>query len=120
MGNSCGSPIALGLAAVTLIVTFAGLDIARITIFEWSIIAIILIALALFWYRTRLPHVPSKKVGFGVAIAFEDSEHAKRIRSDLILTLRELVTGSQFRHEFEFVEFSNSVAGRLNVDHPRT
>ena len=40
----------------------------------------------------EVPSVPKGKVGFGVAIEFEDSEHAKQLRSDFIVAFRDLVT----------------------------
>ena len=57
------------------------------------------------------------RIGFGVAIQCEDSQHAKHLRSDFVLTLSDLVTSAGHGTVFQFIECSPSVARRiLSVD----
>ena len=106
-----GLVLALLLAAVTLISTFAGLNLADVSAIEWGVVVAVCVGISTVWLTTRFPRTPKGKVGFGIAIEFENSEHAKRIRSDLVVALRELVAASEhFRHQFHFTEFSHAVA----------
>lgn len=115
-------PTRTGLA-VTLVLTigllvgvFAQIDLGDISPAEWGIILGAVLSVVLFWWRTRLPRVRMGRVCFGIAIHYEDQEQAKHLRADLLAMLRDLVMGSRFRHEFEFVEFTQSVAQIVAAD----
>lgn len=106
-----GLAVSLAFVAVGLTITFADINLSTVSLVEWLLIVAALLVLAVLWFMTRLPRVSKGKVGFGIAIEFEDSEPAKQVRSDFVVALRELVQNSpRFRHEFVVVEFSQSVA----------
>ena len=108
-----GLTVALCTVAVLLVYAFAGIDLGQVSLSEWGITIISLLVISILWLKTRLPHVPKGKVGFGVAIQFEDSEHEKRLRSDFLLALRDLLAAPHLRHEFWFVELPKTVAKRI-------
>ena len=104
----------LVVVGATLIAFFAQLNLSDVASREWAMTAIILVGVVALWWRTRLPHVARGKVGFGLAIEFEDEAHGKQIRNDFVATLKELIAGSPLSHKFEFVELPQSVARRLD------
>src|SRR5207244_3472117 len=78
-----GLLLILILTFFTLITIFAGLDLAKVSVAEWSIIGLACAAVWVTWWLTKVPRVARGKVGLGIAIQFEDPSHAKKIRSDL-------------------------------------
>ena len=108
-----GLAIALLSLLSALVMAFAGIDISEVRATEWMIIVSACGGMALLWWWTRLPRVPKGKMGFGVAIAFEHSDHAQQLRSDFILTLRDLIMESPLSQRFHFVEFGASTARRI-------
>ena len=112
--SKTGLVLALFVALVLLVGAFASVDLSGVTTPEWIWILAACSAIVVAWTRTRLPRVRRKKVGFGIAIEFENDEDARRVRSDFVLALRALVQGSSaLRDQFAFVEFSQSVARQL-------
>lgn len=100
------------LVNVVLISFFARVDIADVQAVEWLAMALASLVLGILWWRTTLPRVPRNRVGFGVALDCENSEHAKRLRSDFVLALQELVINSPGQL-FDFIELRPSVARRI-------
>ena len=112
-----GLIMALFVLVVVLLVTFAGVDVSKIQPTEWAIVILSCLGLSFLWWWHRLPRVPKNKLGFGVAIAFEHSDHAQKLRSDFILILRDLLLASQLSQRFHFVEFGASAArGIVDAD----
>ena len=112
---------ALSALLFVLLTTFAGVDITKVQAVEWAIMLLSCLLLSFLWWRNRLPVVPKGKVGFGVAITFERSDHAQQLRSDFVLTLRDLIARSQLGQRFHFVEFRESTArGIVTSDDAKT
>src|SRR5688572_20651646 len=109
-----GLVLALAAAALLLAGAFTQVDFSRITPTALIISSAVLVVIVGVWRFTRLPRAPKGTVGFGIALAFENREHEKRVRADLIESLRQLVTGSKFRYRFHFIPFSQSVAERIS------
>ncbi len=107
----------LALVAVLgpLVLVFANIDLAAVSWVEWAVVCIAGIAVAAFWAKTRIRRVGRGKVGFGVAVAFEDADEERRVRSDFVQALRGLLDRSRFRHRFDFREFPSQV-GESIVD----
>ena len=105
--------LAVALATVTslLIGAFAGIDIAEVSLIEWLVVVVACTGTWFVWWATRLPRVMPGRIGFGLAIQYEDSEHAKQLRSDFVLALGDLITSHD--ELFQFVELPVSVARRL-------
>lgn len=108
-----GLVVALSAAAVFLIVIFAGIDLEQVSRSEWIITSLVLVSIYIFWSKTTLPRVPKGRVGFGIAIQFEDSEHERKLRSDFLLTLRELLASSRLSHQFSFIEIPKGSANKI-------
>lgn len=104
----------IGVVCASLVLTFAGIDLANVSRFEWAIVAAFALGIALAWRQTAYPRNPRRKVGFGVAIEYEDDADAARLRSDFVLTLRDMLGASPLRHQFHFVEFPQRVAKDLS------
>lgn len=100
------------IAGVLLIgiLLFAGITLANVSPAEWVILGSVVLAVVVAWFLTRVERVPSDRVGFGVAINYENSEDAKQLRSDFVLTLRDLLHGSENLHRFQFIAFPDSLA----------
>src|SRR5688572_16762016 len=107
-----GLVIALVLVGGSLAAFFAQVDLAAVSVREWLFITAVLGCIAFGWWRTRLPRTRKGKVGFGIAIQFEDADSAKQLKNDLVGTMGQLLSGSRFRRDFQFIEFSQSVARR--------
>ena len=105
-----GFIVTLVILVFSLLVTFAGIDITKVQPIEWLVIALSCLALSILWWRTRRPRAPKNKIGFGVAITFERSDHAQQLRSDFILALRDLLVESQLSQSFHFIELPASTA----------
>jgi hypothetical protein len=112
-----GLVLVLLLVGVTLAAFFAQFDLTAVSRREWLFVGVVLAVVALGWWRTRLPRVGKHKVGFGVAIHFEDPNNAKQLKADLVDTMAQLLQGSRLRYDFQFIEFSQAVARRV-VEHP--
>ena len=108
-----GLGVALASVAAGLISAFAGIDITEVQFVEWLVIIAACAVTALVWRATRLPQVMPGRIGFGVAIQCEDSQHAKRLRSDFILALCDLITSTGHGTLFQFIELPASVARRI-------
>lgn len=108
-----------GLAAVLAgiivlgVFVFAGIDIKNVSLPEWSILAALVLIVCLVWFRTRIERAPRDRVGFGVAIEYEDADLGQKLRSDFVVTLRNLLDGSHHRHKFQFIAFPQSLAKRI-------
>jgi len=108
-----GLGIALCAALLLLTYFFEGFDISQISAAEWTIVIVALVVLYIVWELTALPRVPRDRVGFAVAIQFENSTHAQRLRSDFVFALRGLLTAFHFRHEFYFMELPSGIANTI-------
>ena len=112
--SSTGLAIMLAGIVVVGVATFAGIDITAVSSVEWALIAIAILFTSLAWFTTRIPRVSRGRVGFGVAIDVEHSDHATQLRADFVVTLQQLLNGSQHRHRFHFIDFSQAIARRTN------
>ena len=84
-------------------------------------IFIILIAVFFLWKKTSIRRVPDNKVGIGIALCIEKDEISEKLLADFNYTLRNLLQGSKFKHEFEFVEIPQSIAKTIkDEDSART
>ena len=108
-----GLAVALASVAAVLIGAFAGIDITEVKFVEWLVIIAAGAVTALVWRATRLPRVMPGRIGFGVAIQCEDSQHAKQLRSDFVLALCDLITSTGHGTLFQFIELPPSVARRI-------
>ena len=108
-----GLAVALALVATLLINAFAGIDITEVKSAEWLLILAACAATGLVWRLTRLPRVMPGRMGFGVAIQCEDSQHAKQLRSDFSLALCDLITSTGHGTLCQFIELPASVARRI-------
>lgn len=106
-----GLAVALISISAFLISAFAGIDITEVNFAEWLIIITACTVTWLVWWATRLPRVTPGKIGFGLAIQYEDSEHAKKLRSDFVLALGDLITSHG--NLFQFIELPIAVARRI-------
>lgn len=110
----------LAIVAAGIIVSgvaiFAGINIANITTVEWVLIGSAVLIVCGLWWKTSIERVSKNRVGFGVAVEFENTDQAKELRSDFIITLRNLLNGSHHRHRFQFIEFPQSLAKRINSE----
>lgn len=78
-------------------------------------IALILVGLFFVWWRTHIPRVAKGKVGFGVAIEFENDAEAKILRADLFRTLRTLLDSPK-QKEIQFIEIPQSWCKRMQSE----
>jgi hypothetical protein len=93
---------------------FTSSDIQKISVGELLVAIAATVAVITLWMLTRMPRVPRKKVGFAVAIMYEDSPTGPQVRSDFVAKLRELIQSSQeLRHKFHFVELNQRLSKRL-------
>jgi hypothetical protein len=97
----------------TLVFVFAGIDLGQVSRIEWGLIGAGGIAVVALWHVTAIPRAPKNRVGFGVAIQFEDVEHERKLHSDFLVTLRELLDSSRYKHQFAFVEFPKRLANQI-------
>lgn len=89
-------------------------DLRKLTLGQWALGSLVMLSVSALWWFTRLPRVPRKKVGFGVAILYEEGSDGKKIQADFAGKLRELVlVSSRLRYTFHFVEFKDRVARRF-------
>ena len=108
-----GFAVALTAVAGGLISMFAGIDITEVQFVEWLVIGTACAVTGLVWWKTRLPRVMPGRIGFGVAIQYEDSQHAKQLRSDFVLALCDLITSTGHGTLFQFIELPESVTRRI-------
>lgn len=97
------------------IFVFAGIDITNVSVAEWAILFAISLIVWLLWLRTSIERAPRDRVGFGVAIEFEDSDQAKQLRADFVDTLKTLLDAPGRNHRFRFIEFPQSIAKRVQT-----
>ena len=107
-----GLVFALIATALLLLGLFSRIQLEEISPAEIALGVVVLLAVTVAWFFTRLPRTPRNKIGLGVAIRFEDPEHAKRLRSDFIETLRELLAGSR-TSDFAFIDFPEHISKRV-------
>ncbi|MSO19322.1 MAG: hypothetical protein EXQ56_02490 [Acidobacteria bacterium] len=109
---------ACAIAFALLVFYFAGIDIKQVSAVEWAIVSIVIIGLIVVWRKFRLPHVPKDKVGFGIAIKFEDSEQENKLRADFLIPLRQLLTSSNsaYSQRINCIELPQSIASELVED----
>ncbi|QDS98120.1 hypothetical protein [Adhaeretor mobilis] len=105
------SPIALfvilTVVVVGLLKIFANDTFDNIDLAEWLIAVLAAIAVVVGWaYFRRIPKPARDKVGFGIAIEFEEPKQQVSVRSDLISKLRTLLSQHDSVHQFELIEFS--------------
>jgi hypothetical protein len=108
-----GLAVVLGGTTLLGIAILAGIDISNVSRAEWGILGLVLIGIGAAWFKTRIERNPRGRVGFGVAIYFESSEQARTLGSDFVITLKNLLNRSQHTHRFNFIEYPQSIAKRL-------
>jgi tetratricopeptide (TPR) repeat protein len=104
-----------GVAALALflLIAFAGVDLAEISLGEWGFVAFAIIVLSIYWVRTRIPRVPRGKVGFAIALDLEDPTSVTTLHSDFIVSLKELLASSNLKYQFHFIELPKPVIERI-------
>ena len=88
---------------------------SEVNFIEWILVIVACAVMWIVWRVTRLPRVMPGRIGFGIAIQYEDSQHAEQLRSDFVLALGDLITSHG--NLFQFIELPVSVARRIiNAD----
>ena len=111
------SPLALLVASVVLaggcIAFFARLDLTALSLLEWVFTGIAVGALSFVWWLTtrRVAKTPKGKLGFGVAISYEDARYGKELRQIKIRNLSRLYGKSTqiMRNNHIFLSDSNNL-----------
>ena len=113
------NPLALLVASVVLaggcVAFFARFDLTALSLSEWVLTGIAVGALFVFWWFTtqRVPKTPKGKLGFGVAVSYEDVRYGKELRQDFLLAIRDLLQGTPLSHDIHFIEFRPHIADGL-------
>lgn len=80
----------------------------------------ILIICAVWLYSRRLPRTAHDRVGVVVSIHYDDESHAKRIREDLVSTLRRLMRSGTVGSTIQFIDLPTFHAEKIHdVDDAR-
>jgi hypothetical protein len=96
------------------LVTLAAMDFDKLTTAKWAVAAAVGGAALLFWWATnRRPRARKGRVGCLIAIRCDNAAHERRIRSDLIDTLRSLLHTRQERRNIEIVVYGPDLAGSI-------
>lgn len=95
---------------------FVAEDLSEVTNGEWFTLGLVCVAVTSFWFYTnRTPKAPKGQAGFGVAIDFEDPRHQVAVRTDLISTLRNLLSEHSTIYPFYLLEFPQRMCCNLDV-----
>ena len=108
-----GLVFSLVVVLAILIPFFAGVDLADIHPSGWMVIALVCVIVVFGWRWSSLPRIPKGRIGFGVAMEFEDSEQAKKLRADFIFALRDLVNMEGFKYRFYLVELPEAITRQI-------
>jgi len=93
---------------------FTAAELAKMSRLQWLLGLLVMAAVTGLWWFTRLPRVPRGRVGFGIAIVYEDAVEGSRIQADFVARLRELIQGSEsLRRRFHFIECDARLARRF-------
>jgi tetratricopeptide (TPR) repeat protein len=84
-----------------LVVSFLVIGVSIATIF------------ILWMYSRALPKTRKNKVGFVVSFACDNDEEAKKIKEDLILSLRRLIKAGKTGSTFQFIEIPRYIAENI-------
>ena len=107
------------LAAIIIIVAmlialFAGLNLRSISKLEWAAILIIAAVVVVVWFFTRLPRIPSGKIGIGLAVERDTTDETRRLYSDFVVSLRTSLRESGVEKKIELVELSQKLVDELD------
>ena len=94
----------LAVIFVAGIILFAGLDFSKISVADWTILGAILASVWFYWWLTRIEKTPKGRVAFGIAVELEDSKEAQQLRSDFVITLRNLIAGCRLKGLYQNFE----------------
>jgi tetratricopeptide (TPR) repeat protein len=101
-------------AAIVLLSMFSAIKIEEMTLPEVIISIAIIVGLAFLWYTsTRMPKATKGKVGFAVGIVAETQEQRDLIARDFVETLRNLLSRSEFKYHFSFLEIPAHLAQKI-------
>lgn len=106
---------ALAFLSVSLIILFAGLDLAKISVINWVIIALILGLATLTWHKTRIKRARPNHIGFGVAIEREDGSEVNAMYSDFIASIRTLLSSIGGPYPFQLVEVPVGISSEVKT-----
>jgi len=105
--------LVVGLATLLAV---SQVDISKVSTGSWAIVLLAGTAVATAWTLTnRFPRTKKGKVGFVVAITAEKEEHAVRLRSDFINTVRDLLDRPNLRYAFQFIEYPPRLAAEVTT-----
>ena len=97
--------IALLIVLFFFLWMFSGINIEETSLNELIIIFISLMLVFFIWLKsTKISRASKGKIGFAVAITAETKKQGKRIASDFVETLRELLSQGNLRYQFSFIE----------------
>lgn len=104
----------LAIISLALISLFKSITFDTITLVEWVIIGATLIIATAFWIVTnRVPRAKKGMLGFGLALTYENEDHARKLRSDFVLAIRNLLTSWHTTRQPQFIEFPSWIAEKL-------
>src|SRR5437667_11683051 len=109
--------LSVGLAFCLALILLGPIDFSKLSPAHWASAAAAAVVVAVVWLLTnRLPKTPRGKVGVVVAIRTEDEEYARRLRSDFIQSLRNLVESPIGRRAFGLVEYGRKRSDEVDSD----
>ena len=103
----------LGVILFASFFVFNAIDIQKIDTDERFITGGFLVFGFFFWYFTRIKKPSKGRIGIGVAIHREDSEEAKKLHKDFILSLRKAFLASEQAHRFQVIDYPPSVSEKI-------
>jgi len=100
---------------------FSGITLEKISLPELFILVLALLLISVIWlFSRRIPKASKRRVGFGVAISTETKEQRERLAKDFIATLQDLLSKSNLKYGFSFVEFPEYYALRMKTKEDAT
>ncbi len=104
----------IALVAFGLLLVFAIIDISKISLSEIIVAGIIIITIGIIlWSIRRIPKNIKGNIGIAIAINCEDGQDAKKIKSDFINNLGQLLTNDSTRTKFYLVKIPEFHAKRI-------
>ena len=112
---------ALALALVTggsaALLFVSEVELGSLTWIDYAIVALVLIAIATVWHLTnRAPKAKKGRIGFVIAITTEKESHAKRLRSDFVAKIRELLIQVPSLYGFDLIEYSQGQSEKVTPE----
>jgi hypothetical protein len=110
-----GLVVAVILLTAAWILASAEIDIEQVSSREWIALVILIVALVVGWaWSSRLPRHKPGRIGIGVALTYEEPTHQRRVGADFVGGLKELLDHPSRSVRCSVIEFSPSVAARVD------